>query len=63
MPIMYVLTLIVTAECVLTMLWVAGEIRTSERRFDTKVLEYGAILGVTTTWILYVLVTIAFVRF
>jgi hypothetical protein len=45
----------------LTIRKVAGEIRNKDRKFDRKTLEIGAILGVTATWILYVLATVAIV--
>lgn len=41
--------------------YVAGEIRAFEGRTSRRVLNIGALLGVTTVWILYVLVTVALV--
>lgn len=43
-------------------LQVAGEIRALEGRTPKRTLNIGAVLGVTTVWILYVLVTVALVR-
>ncbi|KAF1839684.1 hypothetical protein BDW02DRAFT_463319, partial [Decorospora gaudefroyi] len=39
--------------------YVAGEIRASQGRTSKKTLNVGAILGVSTVWILYILVTVA----
>ncbi|KAF1925388.1 uncharacterized protein M421DRAFT_423716 [Didymella exigua CBS 183.55] len=42
--------------------YVAGEIRASDRTTSKRTLNIGATLGVTATWILYVLVTVAIYR-
>lgn len=42
--------------------YVAGEIRAFEGRTSRRTLNIGALLGVTTVWILYVLVTVALYR-
>ncbi|CAO2656259.1 Nn.00g050620.m01.CDS01 [Neocucurbitaria sp. VM-36] len=42
--------------------YVAGEIRAFEGRTSRRTLNIGAFLGVTTVWVLYVLVTVALYR-